>query len=757
MQLAPSASELVAGTVIADSYQLVKAVGRGAMGTVWKARHLRLPREVAIKVMIALGDAKADADAYARFRREAEIVSRIGHPNIVEVLDFNNLPSGAPYIVMELLSGESLASRIDHGPIPPPLVLTLTAQIASALDAAHRQHVVHRDLKPDNIFLQSREGGDHIKVLDFGVSKIRGSQTVRTQNDVLIGTPQYMAPEQATGHNESLDHRADIFALGAIVYEMLAGEPAFAGSSLAQVVYKVVHGATPSLAARMPWLPASAVRAVETALEKDPARRFQDARSFVAALGELARTPAMASAGGEGTAHPVQGTAVAQPMPGSQPPYAPQGYVPTPQGYVPTPQNYVPTPQNYVPTPQNYVPTPQNYVPTPQNYVPTPQGYLQGQAPTPAPGSQPAVPQAVPSLASSPVLLPGSQPPGRPTPGRILDPVAFDHTMAGHGTPAPAPASGPARKRRWPVLVALGVLAAGVTALIVFTRSGGDGGKGKSEQVAAAAAPGGAARLPPPAAHPVAVLADAGAPAQGALIAARPDAGTALVATPASATPTPTPAAATPSPVPAAPSPPPAAIPTPSGKGRLPAGWKARDWKAQSMGGSAPSASASSPSKLAQPVAPMPAPGPVAKAGPAVTAAAPKDKPKYYIPGNVPGGLDFDDWNEMFMSRVARNRQLAKCLDDLAPHVPDLKGVEVSFTVHFDTLGVVTAVTTDMNFSIIQQHSFIDWEKAMGGKAEAVAEQHKVSACLARTIKAWKLPAMDGYETGGGTTPVLYQ
>src|SRR5262249_54550320 len=143
-------------------------------------------------------------DALARFRREAEVASRIGHPNIVQVLDFNTLPSGAPYLVLELLQGESLASKLRFGPLSVEEAVSIARQTGSALKAAHAQNIVHRDLKPDNIFLVATPMGTMVKVLDFGISKVRDSTTVQTQEAVLLGTPQYMSPEQAVGANKDV-------------------------------------------------------------------------------------------------------------------------------------------------------------------------------------------------------------------------------------------------------------------------------------------------------------------------------------------------------------------------------------------------------------------------------------------------------------------------------------------------------------------------------------------------------------------------
>jgi eukaryotic-like serine/threonine-protein kinase len=186
-----------------------------------------------------------------------------------------------------LLEGETLAQRLQRGPVPLEETLTIARQVGSALQAAHRAGVVHRDLKPDNVFLcapREELPGPNVKVLDFGISKIRGSQTVATQDAVLMGTPQYMAPEQALGKNTAIDARTDVFALGAIVYEMLGGLPAFGGSSLAEVVYKVVHAQPQPLAQLCARLPLNVLSAVDRALQKDAAHRPAEVSAFISEL-----------------------------------------------------------------------------------------------------------------------------------------------------------------------------------------------------------------------------------------------------------------------------------------------------------------------------------------------------------------------------------------------------------------------------------------------------------------------------------------
>jgi eukaryotic-like serine/threonine-protein kinase len=278
-------SLLNVGAVVGETYRIHALIGRGGMGAVWAAEHLRLPgKHVAVKVL--LDAAAGGEEMLQRFRREAEIASRLGHPNIVEVLDFNTLPTGQPYIVLEYLQGETLAGRLASGRLQLDEALAITRQIGSALQAAHRAGIVHRDLKPDNVFLCTPEEDmpTKVKVLDFGISKIRGSQSLRTQDAILMGTPQYMSPEQATGKNTSVDARTDVFAVGAIVYEMLGGQAAFAGGSLAEVVYRVVHGEPTPLRELAPALPENVLNAVERALQKDPAARPQDIGAFILEL-----------------------------------------------------------------------------------------------------------------------------------------------------------------------------------------------------------------------------------------------------------------------------------------------------------------------------------------------------------------------------------------------------------------------------------------------------------------------------------------
>jgi eukaryotic-like serine/threonine-protein kinase len=270
------------GSEIAGTYKIESLLGKGGMGSVFLASHNRLTgKRVAIKLLHA---EVSDPEILLRFEREAQIASKLGHPNIVTVHDFNVTADGTPYLVLEYLQGQSLAERLEAGPMPVDSVMSIVRQVGSALATAHREGIVHRDLKPGNIFLVPSEVDGHTvevaKVLDFGISKIRGSTTVKTQESTLLGTPQYMAPEQAKGMHDTVDERTDVFALGAIVYEMLSGKPAFTGASIPEVVFKVVYEQPAPLQGVAPEL----VAAIMQAMAKAPEHRFASVGAFVQAL-----------------------------------------------------------------------------------------------------------------------------------------------------------------------------------------------------------------------------------------------------------------------------------------------------------------------------------------------------------------------------------------------------------------------------------------------------------------------------------------
>ena len=280
-------SETARGLVIDRTYELLSPLGKGGMGEVWRARHCRLPRDVAVKILSPL--AAQRPELAKRFRREAEIASQLIHPHIVNVIDFSTLSDGRPYLVMELLEGENLRRRLIRGGLGIEEAQRLLRQIASGLHAAHQRGVVHRDLKPENIFLCQRSGDFgatdvNVKVLDFGISKIEGSETLATSDNRMLGTPRYMAPEQLHGPAVNVDARADQFALGTIAYEMFSGRPLIGGESTAEVVFQVVYQDPDDLGSLNPGLPPRAIEAVHRALRKDPNERYRDVLEFHAAL-----------------------------------------------------------------------------------------------------------------------------------------------------------------------------------------------------------------------------------------------------------------------------------------------------------------------------------------------------------------------------------------------------------------------------------------------------------------------------------------
>lgn len=282
------------GTVVGDTYEIVREVATGGMGTVYEARNVRLSkRRVAVKVLSKL--TTKSAELLPRFRREAEIGASLNHPNIITVTDWNTLPDGLPFFVMEFLEGESLAERMRRSRLDFDLGMSVLDSVAGALHAAHQQGVIHRDLKPSNVFLARVEGSDRpfVKVLDFGISKLIFDETLETTSK-LLGTPRYMSPEQV--RNRPLDVRSDEFALATMAYEIFSGRLAFPGDSLESILYHVVHDDPVALREHAPELPEHIVSAIERGMAKDPDARFDSVGEFSAALrGEWVRPSATTS------------------------------------------------------------------------------------------------------------------------------------------------------------------------------------------------------------------------------------------------------------------------------------------------------------------------------------------------------------------------------------------------------------------------------------------------------------------------------
>ena len=273
------------GEVIGGKYRVERMLGQGGMGAVVEAMHLQLEEPVALKVMLTSPDVRPDA--VQRFLREGRAASKIKSEHVARVLDVGTLPGGMPYLVMELLEGEDLSSRLARvGPLPVTEAVGHALDACDALAEAHAKGIIHRDIKPSNLFLASRAvGRPCLKVLDFGVSKIASgtSDGLLTSSRTIIGTPFYMAPEQMRASNQ-VDARADVWSLGATLYELLAGNPPFLADDITVLVARVLHDEPPPLATLRSGLPARLIEVIARSLAKDPAQRFPDIASFAAAL-----------------------------------------------------------------------------------------------------------------------------------------------------------------------------------------------------------------------------------------------------------------------------------------------------------------------------------------------------------------------------------------------------------------------------------------------------------------------------------------
>lgn len=285
----PRESGTLTGTVFQGKYELVKPLAAGAMGTVYEAKHRALQRRFAVKVLSI--ESAQQADALPRFKREAELASAIGHPNIVDIVDIDKTDDEQWYIVMELLEGQELRDRMFRAKkLPIEEVVSIARQLGSAVDAAHEQGIVHRDLKPENIFVLEPKETDTditVKIVDFGISKVRNAETALTRPGEVIGTPFYMAPEQARG-DRTIDHRADLFALGAVFYEALTGTAPFRGETPNAVLRSILLDDLPSPKEKNPELPDGLCKVLERALAKDPDDRFQTGAELAEALSRAA-------------------------------------------------------------------------------------------------------------------------------------------------------------------------------------------------------------------------------------------------------------------------------------------------------------------------------------------------------------------------------------------------------------------------------------------------------------------------------------
>jgi len=260
------------------NYRIVETIGEGGMGVVYQAVHVLIGRKVAIKRL--LPQMVKDNELVDRFFNEARAAAMIQHPGLVEVFDFGHHTDGSAYIVMELLEGESLTARITReGSIQIATAVVIARQVASALHAAHEQRIVHRDLKPENVHLiadRDAPAGVRTKVLDFGIAKLARTEdqrSVKTKTGTVFGTPRYMAPEQCRNATD-VDRRADIYALGCILYEMLVGDPPFNYNNWAELVSAHMHEPPPRPSRHEPRVPPDVEAIVLRALAKQPEDRY---------------------------------------------------------------------------------------------------------------------------------------------------------------------------------------------------------------------------------------------------------------------------------------------------------------------------------------------------------------------------------------------------------------------------------------------------------------------------------------------------
>ncbi|HEX8845072.1 MAG TPA: protein kinase [Pyrinomonadaceae bacterium] len=299
------------GQTLADKYRIEELINEGGMGAVYRGTHVLMDKTVAVKVLHpALA---ADDKIVARFSREAKAASRLSHPHALSVTDFGEDQNGVVFLVMEYLSGETLKEVIHKdGPMPLARVTEIIRQVCGALEAAHKEGVVHRDLKSDNIMLIDIGGGDWAKVLDFGIAKITekvGQDPGLTAPNLIIGTPQYMSPEQCSQASE-IDSRSDIYSLGVILYEMLVGHVPFTGESPTAIMMKHLQEAPPSVLEERKDLPAAVGRVVSRAMAKRPEDRFQTVGELSEEFNSAAegKEPAAAAAADAGAGSPDRST-----------------------------------------------------------------------------------------------------------------------------------------------------------------------------------------------------------------------------------------------------------------------------------------------------------------------------------------------------------------------------------------------------------------------------------------------------------------
>jgi serine/threonine protein kinase len=273
------------GTIVAGKFRILRPLGQGGMGSVYVVEHVITRHERALKLLHP--EMASVPEVVDRFLREASAAGHIGSEHIVETFDAGTLDDGAPYLVMELLRGQTLSERLERGELPLSELVPILEQACSGIQAAHDAGIVHRDLKPENLFVTERQGRPFVKILDFGISKFdpnRSGELSVTREGAALGTPYYMSPEQILG-SRAVDHRTDVYALGVVLYECLTRQKPFLAETLPMLTVLIHEGRYTPIGALRPDLPAVFGDIVARALQRQPEDRFQSARELASALG----------------------------------------------------------------------------------------------------------------------------------------------------------------------------------------------------------------------------------------------------------------------------------------------------------------------------------------------------------------------------------------------------------------------------------------------------------------------------------------